>query len=115
MIEKLTQLEWEILNAAADDVENLEQIYLSVRFEFVGDGAIHVWRERETAVSLAELADAVRSLVERKLLLVRQDPAEPLSAGDLSYVWRSWFEPTPRGRDLWMAQSEYAAIPHGGL
>ena len=33
----LHPLDWEILNATADDGENLEQVYLAVCFEFLPD------------------------------------------------------------------------------
>ena len=34
----LNPVDWEILNATADDCENLEQIYLSLCFEFLPGG-----------------------------------------------------------------------------
>ena len=67
----LDETDWEILDATADDCENLEQIYLSVCFEPCDDGPEKgepgelSYRRRRRTVLLSEIADRVRSLVGR--------------------------------------------------
>ncbi len=102
----LTQIEWLVLNETLDDAENLEQIYRALAFEFAltptpaPDSAAAYWRESDAPIRLADIADAIHSLVERKLLIVRHDPADSSAMNDLSYVWRSWFEAGPEARAL---------------
>jgi hypothetical protein len=81
----ITSMEWHVLNATADDAENLEQIYRSLAFEcsadpdHPGDPAAYCWREARPQVLLSEIADAIQSLVARGFLVPRRDPAEELS------------------------------------
>jgi hypothetical protein len=100
-------VDWEILNATADDAENLEQIYLAVCFETLEADGRHslTCRRVRPAVSLQEIADRVRGLVERGLLTAVSDEegGQPPPADDLSGVWRAWFAMTPEGRRLWAA------------
>jgi hypothetical protein len=112
----LDKTDWEILDATADDCENLEQIYLSVCFEFFcdsqghGEQAAQSYRRRQRTVSLSEIADRVRSLVDRRLLkpVMDEDGGPVTNLEDLRYVWRAWFSMTPEGRNTWEA-SEYAS------
>ncbi|HEV3257443.1 MAG TPA: hypothetical protein VG013_11220 [Gemmataceae bacterium] len=112
----LDKTDWEILDATADDCENLEQIYLSVCFEFFcdsqghGEQAAKSYRRRQRTVSLSEIADRVRSLVDRRLLkpVMDEDGGPVTNLEDLRYVWRAWFSMTPEGRNTWEA-SEYAS------
>lgn len=103
----LTPLEWSVLNATADDAENLEQIYKVIAFEFSAenysrdDPDAFYWRERTPPVLLADVADAVHSLLNRGLLQARSESED-------GCLWRSWFEPTAEGRRLWKA--EHAAV-----
>jgi hypothetical protein len=109
---QLSSTEWLVLNAAADDAENLEQIYRCLAFEYAPDPLhpddvdAHCWREARPSVPLAEIAEAIRSLVARGLLTARWDPAEPSHPDDLSYVWKAWFEMSEAGRFLWQATAE---------
>jgi hypothetical protein len=104
MIE-LTKMQWLILNATADDFENLENIYRSICLEFSAekfdptDPKAFYWREAEDAVPLSEIVEAIRVLVDRRLLSVRlpQDNAA-LPSSDLSYLWSGWFGITGLGR-----------------
>src|SRR5947209_6653435 len=89
----LSKAEWLVLNATADDYENLEEIYRATNWEVVSEapnGISACWREASAPVPLADLADAVRSLVERGFLTVKLDPGESAGARDLQecYVWR---------------------------
>ena len=59
----LDPVDWEILNATADDCENLEQIYLSVCFELfetAPDHLQHAYRRVRPVLLLQEVADRVR-------------------------------------------------------
>src|SRR5437868_3992328 len=95
----LDETDWEILDATADDCENLEQIYLSVCFEPCGEGPGNAgrgelsYRRRRRTVLLSEIADRVRSLVDRALLkpVMDEDGGPVASLEDLRYVWRAWF------------------------
>src|SRR5439155_6956774 len=68
---QITSTEWLVLNATADDAENLEQIYRSLAFEcsadpnHSGDSHAYHWREARPPVLLSEIADAIQSLVVR--------------------------------------------------
>ncbi len=100
-------IDWEILDATADDCENLEQIYLSVCFEFLPDESAgrHAYRRVRNGLLLQEIADHVRGLVERGLLaaVMDEEGRPPPGRDDLSYVWKAWFAMTPEGRKLWAA------------
>lgn len=105
-----------ILNAAADDPENLEQIYRAVSLEFSPENyepdnpQAYYLRETRPPVPLADVADAVRSLAEKGLLRARTESGGPQSLQDLTYVWRAWFELTPAGRkQLAESQAELSA------
>jgi hypothetical protein len=109
---KITSVEWLVLNATADDAENLEQIYRSLAFEcsadpdHPGDPTAYSWREARPQVLLSEIADAIQSLVARGFLVLRRDPAEESNPDDLSFVWRAWFEMSQEGRSLWSETAE---------
>jgi hypothetical protein len=104
----LHPVDWEILNATADDCENLEQIYLSLCFDLEQplEGSLHhTYRRVRSEVLLREVADRVRALVEQGLLapVMDEEGRPPPSAGDLRFVWSDWFTMTPEGRRLWAA------------
>lgn len=110
----LDPVDWEILNATADDCENLEQIYLSICFEMEqspADQLQHTYRRVRAALLLPEVADRVRSLAGRGLLAaVMDEEGGPPPTGDLSFVWRAWFTMTPEGRRLWAAADPAANV-----
>jgi hypothetical protein len=107
-MESISQTEWEILDATADDVENLEQIF-------------RIISRQSSTTTLTEVADAVHALVQKGLLVARMDEnGYPLSAlDDLSYVWRAWFAMTPPGREVWSScapsQASVPTIPPGRI
>jgi hypothetical protein len=111
-MQTLDKTAWEILNATADDCENLEQIYLQVSYELVNEPDCHstyLYRPIPRAPSLSEVADKIRELVKEGLLQVEMDdrgrPRKKPRA--LRFVWVAWFGMTGRGRNLW-EKSEYA-------
>ncbi len=110
----LDPVDWEILNATADDCENLEQIYLSLCFELTEanpDRSNHVYRRVRPTLLLQEVADRVRGLEDRGLLGAVMDENRGSPPGDdLSNVWRAWFAMTPEGRRLWAAADTAAFV-----
>jgi hypothetical protein len=114
-MQTLDKIAWEVLNATADDWENLEQIYRMVCFDFSAEqyesrdqGAFY-WRAAQGAPSLEEVADRVCELVEARLLTARQgESGLPVDEfNDRGYVWRAWFRMTAAGKTAWDA-SEHA-------
>lgn len=113
----LDKTAWEILNATADDWENLEQIYQMVCFDFSAEnyaeaekGAYYM-RPAQEAPLLEEIADRIGELVECGLLEARTGKGDQsvTDLSDRSYVWRAWFRMTPLGRSAWTS-SEYANL-----
>jgi len=113
----LDKTAWEILNATADDWENLEQIHNQVCFDFSPehyenrDRNAYYLRPAIGAPSLKEIADHVLQLVETGLLATRQvdsGSAVP-DLNDRSFVWRAGFRMTPKGKELWES-SEHANL-----
>jgi hypothetical protein len=104
----LTKTQWKVLNATADDYEDLEQIYKSICLEFSSDRYdpsdpnSFYWRAAADRVLLAEIADCIRSLVDQRLLTVRmtESGGPPSSYSDLSYVWKGWFQMTAQAREM---------------
>ncbi|MGH7134662.1 MAG: hypothetical protein ACREHD_02920, partial [Pirellulales bacterium] len=76
----LTQVESLVINETLDDAENLEEIYRSLVPQSLSascaapPGGAATFPETGPQITLAELAEAIRSLVERGLLLVHHDP-----------------------------------------
>jgi hypothetical protein len=103
----LDRTAWEVLNATADDCENLEQIYRQVAFEFLSlpDGEKSAYQPVAGAPSLKEIAEEIRTLVDAGLLVaVMNDEGSPLpDLNDPSFVWRAWFQMTPKGRAEWQS------------
>ncbi|HLW63777.1 MAG TPA: hypothetical protein VKS79_00570 [Gemmataceae bacterium] len=102
----LNNVAWEILNATADDCENLEQIYRQVHphlCERLSSAKEGVPSPNDETPMLATVADCIRELVENGLLEIVMDENGKSwqSRGDLSYVWRAWFRMTPKGANLW--------------
>jgi hypothetical protein len=117
----LDRTDWEILDATADDYEDLEQIFLAVCFEVVDDRSAAgttspcCRRVREDLL-LGEIADRIRKLVDQGFLrAVDEDEGHDVAnKEELSYVWRSWFQMTPQGRAAWEtpACAEQVDQPH---
>src|SRR5437870_2479983 len=104
----LDKTDWEILDATADDWEDLEQIYLAACFEVLDAGEEDPrhspcrYRRVREAVLLQEIADRIRSLVDRDLLAAVHEDGRPVAGrDDLSYVWKAWFRMTSQGKALW--------------
>ena len=116
----LDKTAWEILNATADDWENLEQIYHLVCFDFSPEryadretGAYYL-RPGRGAPLLEEVADCICQLVGSGLLGARLgETGRPVSdLTDQSYVWRAWFRMTPEGKRLWESSEHATSVEH---
>lgn len=114
MMHKLSKAEFEVLNAAGDDFENLEQIYRLACTEFSSehyrpaDASAYWRRERAGALPLGEIADAILPLVKQGLLEGRTENGEVILANsDPSLVWKGWFHTTPAGLAARDAAVEY--------
>jgi hypothetical protein len=96
---ELDRIAWEVLNATADDCENLEEIAGQIA-------------DASVPARLSEIADQIRHLVTTGLLtVVMDDNGNPWKdPNDLSYVWRGWFRMTPTGRQAWQASQHFADI-----
>jgi len=110
LVDKTT---WEMLNATADDCENLEQIYRQVCYSLLPDNsedhnATFLYKPAKDAPFLSEIADRIRLLVEQGFLTIVMDEEGHRWRGrdDLSYVWRCWFSMTPQGNTLWESSKE---------
>lgn len=105
---ELDKTAWEVLNATADDWENLEQIYHLICLDFSAEhyadreaGTFYL-RAAQGAPLLQEIADRLCTLVEAGLLEARSDSATSApDRQDRSFVWRAWFRMTPEGRKVW--------------
>jgi hypothetical protein len=113
MMATVTTTQWLVLNATADDFEDLERIYQSICLQFSSEKYApskresFYLREAADAVPLAEIIEAIRSLIDLGLLSVRF-PGDDTVAGagnDLSYLWRGWFGITDRGRAALISSS----------
>ncbi|GEM_PF-4451467 len=125
----ITQDQWLILNAMADDYENLEQIYRLICLEVSPEGYnpsdpnSFYWREAKDRVPLSDIVDNLLLLVKEGLLSVRMEdgrvPSDTkndlsylwrgwfkITPNDLSYLWRGWFKITPNGRKV-LVSSEF--------
>src|SRR5262245_2066858 len=108
-MDSLDRTDWDILDATADDWENLEQIYLAVCFELSGkESSSCCYRRARRDIVLEEVADRIRGLVDRGLLAaVNGEDGRPVTdPKDLSYVWKAWFGMTPQGRSIWESSEQ---------
>ena len=107
----LTNFEAEVLNAVADDVENLEHIYKSLALDFSaenyqsGDVSAFYWRQREPQIFLADIADALITLTQKGLLTVRLEDGQAIVTG-FEYAWQGWFGLTQWGRAMLIDYNE---------
>jgi ribulose bisphosphate carboxylase small subunit len=94
---------YEVLSAAADDWESLDQILLSVRFEFAnefydpGKPTLHYWRDRNPAITLAEIAGELRKLVESGHMIARHHDGTLTTTLDDVDIVSAWFRTTETG------------------
>jgi hypothetical protein len=101
----LSKPQWLVLNATADDFEDLEHIYRSINLEFCpeqsGPSDSYHWTDAKDRVPLGEIIECIRGLVDQNLIIVRlTELSAPINKNDLSYLWRGWFQMTPAARQL---------------
>jgi len=112
----LDKLSWEILNATADDWENIDQICCLIcgddrlgRDEVCNRGEYSP-RKATVAPQSQEIANRICGLVDAGMLDVRlENDQDAHDFKDRSYVWRAWFSLSSEGRKAWEA-SEHAAL-----
>ncbi len=102
-------IEQEVLNAACDDWESLDQIFLSVRFEYVSElynpekPTSHCWRERNPSITLGEIVAAIQDLAKRRLMEVRREDRSSTTTVTCDDVVRGWSRTTELGRSTLQA------------
>jgi hypothetical protein len=111
----IDKVDWEILNATADDWENLEQIYRAVCFEVYPEKSgesgneNYLLRPVGGAPTLEELADRIHKLVADNLLIPRFAENENLP-GRPDDLWRGWFQMSSLGRKVWSSSEHTASV-----
>jgi hypothetical protein len=99
----LTKVDYEVLNAASDDWESIEHIFISVRFDFDSTNRDHatqganVWRERNNGITLSDVAAAIDRMVKRGLLIARLESGEVTNSALTDLAVPCWFKATERG------------------
>jgi hypothetical protein len=92
-MENLDAIDWEILNATADDWESLEQIVRGLPPGGPDADAV---------------ADRIVRLIDRGLLEARFEGGQTVAAIHRGEIRQAWFAMTQQGRDAWNS-SEHAA------
>ena len=92
----MTDLQFQILNAMADDAEDVEQIYLTR--ESLGAGSA------QPQQPLRDIIDGVDLLLKEGYIKVefRNDPNLPLKVPE-GLLHHYWFSPTAEGKQAWNA------------
>lgn len=97
-------LDLEILNAASDDWESLDQLFLSVRLEFDSDSynqadtASARWKERDPTILLSEMAKVIKRLVKNEELQARREDRSVAYECSGDDVLAGWFHISLKGR-----------------
>lgn len=100
---EMTEVDFEVLNAASDDWESIEQIFISVRFEFDSTNrdqdstGVNVWRERNTGMALTEIAVAIDRMVKSGFLNARLESGAETNSALTDLAVPCWFKTTERG------------------
>jgi hypothetical protein len=105
---KLTEIQFAILDAMADDYENIEQVYLCVNRDFV--------KERELGLEipltilevnkhlLHDVIDELADMLEEGYIKAKHSNDEsvaPLGAVNPTALHHYWFGPTEKGKRAW--------------
>ena len=95
--------DYEVLSAAADDWESLDQILLSVRFDFSNEHYdpskphVHYWRDRNPTVTLAEIVRELRRHLSNGDMIARREDGTMTTTLDGIEVVGAWFRTTESG------------------
>ena len=98
-------IEQEVLNAACDDWENLEQMYRSIVFEFFSENydpanaQTYCWRDRQSGFTLANIADCVARLVETGMLDARTEDGGEINNVKYESIMTIWFKSSTIGME----------------
>ncbi len=103
-------LEQEVLNAASDDWESLEQIYRSIALDFSAEHysadnrASYYWRDSGRGFSLSQISDAIQRLVGDGLLKAKREDGTSVNTVANGEVLQCWFLISDSGRE-WLNSS----------
>lgn len=98
-------LELEILNATADGWESLDQIYLSVCFEFDSDTYNATapetarWKRRYSTFLLSEFVKTIQHLIHQQELHARWEDRSPGTMCSGDDILAGWFSMSQKGRE----------------
>ena len=98
--DQLTDIQFAILDAMADDAENIEQIYLDANSEYINGERPNI------KYLLHTLIDEIVCLLKGGYVEPQYSHNEkiaPLSSVNLSALHYYWFSPTDKGRAAWQA------------
>ena len=105
---RLTELQFQVLNAMMDDAEDVEQIYLAVNRNFLESGSI------QPEHPLRDIIDELKSLLLGGYLQAPKscNPHTP-QPPDISLLHHYWFSPTEKGKQAWEAHR--VSSPDAGM
>jgi len=95
--------DYEVLSAASDDWESLDQILLSVRFEFANEyydpnkPHLHYWRDRNPTITLSVIVRELRRHVATGDMIARTEDGTMTTTLDGIEVVGAWFRTTESG------------------
>lgn len=109
--EKLTELQFTILNGMADDYENVEQLYLYANREL--ESATHA--SIESPLILVQVKIPLRIIIDEIVNMLREgyifpkysndEQVAPLHPVNLVALHHYWFGATDKGTQYWKAYS----------
>lgn len=103
--------EIEVLNSAVDDWESLDQIFISVRFEYVpnvhnaASESDYSWRTRNPEATIAEIANTIRHLIQSGDLIARREDGTIVLSLSGDDVLDCWFRTSESGKQKLLTYS----------
>jgi hypothetical protein len=95
---RLTELQFQIINAMMDDAEDIERIYLAINWKAIEAGSI------QPEHSLSQIIDELSPLLRSGYVEAPKycNPSLPLPP-NISLLHHYWFGPTEKGKQAWEA------------
>jgi hypothetical protein len=96
---EIAELRFHILDAMADDAEDVEQVYLFVNHS-------HVQSEIQPQFHLREIIDEMKFMLEEGYIKAdysNNEKLAPLHDVNASAFHHYWFSPTDKGKEVWSA------------
>ena len=100
----LQKVDYEVLDAASDDWESIEDIFLFVRFDLVtvqherADGNAMYWRERNKEISLWDIARSIDRMVQSGRMFARLEDGTITPTPPKGLCTECWYKTTDAGR-----------------